>query len=462
MKNLTTGNEARGIFYFVMPMLLGSVFQQFFNVVDTWVIGNYLGKESLGAVGASFPLIHLLISLIVGISTGATVIISQYFGAKDNEMVKLAIDTTMVFLFWAAIIITAIGIAFSEQIFILIKLPPELIPDAVLYFNIYLSGLILIFGFNAVSAVLRGLGDSTTPLYFLIISTIINIILDLVFVIVFKWGVAGVSIATVIAQGISFLLSILYLNRTHTLLNFSFLRIRFNKELFLTSLRIGVPSGLQHTFVSMGMLALMAIVNTFGADTIAAYTIAGRIDSFALLPAMNFSMALSVFVGQNLGAGKNLRVNKGYKATLLMTTALSLLISLVFILFGRFLIAQFNNDIQVIDIGYEYILIVSPFYFVFSFMFINNGLLRGAGATLIPMFITLFALWVLRIPISFFFSKYLGTQGIWWGIPIAWVCGGLFSYIYYKSGKWQKYVLIKKKTVINENSIESSGNATPI
>ncbi|MDD3878004.1 MAG: MATE family efflux transporter [Bacteroidales bacterium] len=443
MKNLTEGNEAKGIFVFVIPMLFGSVFQQLFNVVDTWVIGNYIGKEALGAVGASFPIIFVLISLIVGISTGSTVIISQYFGAKNKEMVKLTIDTTMFFLFWAALIITVIGLVFSKQIFLLIQLPPELMSDALLYFNIYLSGLLLLFGFNAVSAVLRGLGDSTTPLYFLIISTILNIILDLVFVLVFHWGVAGVSIATVIAQGISFFLSVIYLNRTHPLLNFSLLRIRFDKTLFLKSLKIGIPSGLQQTFVSLGMVALMVIVNTFGTDTIAAYTIAGRIDSFALLPAMNFSMALSIFVGQNLGAGSYLRVKKGYIATLKMTTAISILTSVIFIFLGKFIISQFNHDVNVIDIGYEYLLIVSPFYFVFSFMFINNGLLRGAGATLIPMFITLFSLWGLRIPASYFFSEIMGTQGIWLGIPIAWMCGGLFSYIYYKKGKWERFVIVK-------------------
>lgn len=445
MRSLTTGSEAGGILRFVMPMLLGSVFQQLFNVVDTWVIGNYVGKEALGAVGASFPIIFVLISLIVGISSGATVIISQYFGAKNNHMVKLTIDTTMVFLFWAAIIITVVGIVFSRQIFILIQLPPELMEDALLYFNIYLSGLILIFGFNAVSAVLRGLGDSITPLYFLIISTVLNIVLDLVFVLVFGWGIAGVSIATVLSQGVSFALSVIYLNRTHALMNFSFLRIRFDRALFVKSLKIGVPTGLQHTFVSIGMVALLVIVNTFGTDTIAAYTIAGRIDSFALLPAMNFSMALSVFVGQNIGAGQMDRVRKGYVATMWMTLAVSLLISLVFIVTGRFIIAQFNNDWQVIEIGYEYLLIVSPFYLVFSFMFINNGLLRGAGATLIPMFITLLSLWGLRIPVSYFFSEFMGTAGIWWGIPIAWLCGGVFSYIYYKTGKWKKNVVVSSE-----------------
>lgn len=453
MKDLTKGNEAKGILNFVIPMLLGSVFQLMYNVVNTWVVGNYIGKEALGAVGASFPIIFLLISLIIGISSGSTVIISQYFGAKDHEKVKLSIDTVMIFLFVAAVVVTIIGLVFSRQIFIFIKLPPELLSDALTYFNIYLSGLVLVFGYNAVSAVLRGLGDSTTPLYFLIISVILNVILDLVFVLIFKWGVAGVAVATVISQGFSFILSVVYLNKTHALLNFSLLRIRFDKEIFIKSLKIGVPSGLQQTFVSLGMVALMTIVNTFGTNTIAAYTIAGRIDAFALLPAMNFSMALSVFVGQNIGASDYERVKKGYRATLMMTMVSSVIISLVFIVFGRYIISQFNHDMQVIEIGYQYLIIVSPFYFVFSFMFINNGLLRGAGATLIPMFITLVSLWVLRIPVSYFLSQYLGTTGIWLGIPVAWVCGGVFSYIYYKAGHWKKYAVVKKSAVVDDADI---------
>jgi len=446
MKNLAEGSVFKGLMGFVMPMLMGNIFQQLFNVVDTWIIGNYVGKEALGAVGASFPIIFVLISIVVGISTGATVIISQYFGAKNIEKVKLTIDTTMVFLFIAAIIITISGLMLSEQIFIWIKLPVELRPEALTYFNIYLSGLILLFGYNAVSAILRGIGDSKTPLYFLIIATILNIILDLVFVLVFKWGVAGVAIATVISQGVAFVVSVIYLNATHDIIRFSFKRIRFDKDIFYKSLKIGIPTGMQHTFVSLGMVALMVIVNTFGTDTIAAYTIAGRIDSFALLPAMNFSMALTVFVGQNIGANRLDRVREGYKTTLLMNTLISIVLALIAILFGKTIVSQFTNDINVINTGYEYLLIVSPFYIIFSFMFVNHGLLKGAGATLIPMFITLLSLWGLRIPVSYFLSQIMGTNGIWWGIPVAWFFGGVFSYLYYVSGKWKKHIVIKHES----------------
>ena len=438
MKDLTQGNESRVILVFALPMLLGNVFQQFYNIVDSAIVGNILGKEALAAVGASFPVIFVLISLVIGVSIGSTIIISQYFGAKDYVNVKKAIDSLFIFLFFAAIIIMIIGLVFSRMIFVAMKLPPDIIPDAVTYFNIMLYGLIFMFGYNAVSSVLRGLGDSTTPLYFLIVATVLNIILVVLFVWVFGWGIAGSAWATVIAQSVSFLLGAFYLNRFHDLVKFSFKDIGFHREIFVKSLKIGVPSGLQQTFVALGMMALLRIVNDFGTNTIAAYSVAGRIDSFAMIPAMTFSMALSTFVGQNIGAGKTDRVKKGFVATLWMTSAISLVVTLIAILFGSNIMSWFNHDPEVIRIGHNYLVIVCSFYILFSAMFATAGVIRGAGDTLIPMFITLLSLWLLRIPSSYLLSRYFGTDGIWWGIPIAWAFGLIGSVIYYFTGRWKR------------------------
>ena len=443
MQDLTKGNPGKQIFAFAVPMLLGNVFQQFYNIVDTIIIGRYIGTDALAATGATFPVIFVLISLVIGITTGTSIIISQYFGAKDYTRVKRAIDTTFIFLFFASIALTVLGLLLIGPVWRLLALPQHLVADATLYFNIFAIGLVFMFGYNGVSAVLRGLGDSKTPLYFLIIATILNIILDLLFVLVFKWGIAGVAIATVVAQGVSFGLSILYLNRYHQLIRVSYSGIVFDRDIFRKSLRIGIPTGLQHTFVSLGMMALLRIVNSFGTNTIAAYTIAGRIDSFAALPAMNISMALSTFTGQNLGANKPERVRAGLKSTMQWTSALSLLVTLIVWVFGRDLMRVFTTDPNVIEIGYEYLIIVSTFYIFFSAMFVTNGVLRGAGDTLIPMFITLFALWVFRIPSSYLLSLKFGTIGIWWGIPIAWFLGWLLSFLYYKSGKWRTKVIVK-------------------
>ncbi len=443
LKDLTVGKESKLIFLFALPMLLGNVFQQLYNIIDSIIVGQYLGKGALAAVGASFPVVFVLISLIIGISSGSTIIISQYFGAKQYEKVKRAIDTMFIILFFSSIIVTVIGISFSHTIFELMKLPEEIIGDATIFFNIIIGGVVLLFGFNGVSAVLRGLGDSKTPLYFLIISTILNIILVILFVVVFKWGIAGAAFATVIAQGVSFILAVIYLNKYHSIINFSYKNIVFDKDIFYKSLKIGIPSGLQQTFVAIGMMALMRVVSDFGTNTIAAYTVAGRIDSFAAMPAMNFSMALSTFVGQNIGANKIDRVKKGYIATLWMTGFISIIVTLSVYFFGEQMMSLFSNDHEVIQIGKSYLIIVSSFYILFSFMFANNGVLRGAGDTLVPMFITLFSLWLLRIPFSYIISKQIGSDGIWWSIPLAWFVGCVLSYIYYKTGRWKRKALIK-------------------
>lgn len=455
MKDLTNGKSSRLIFLFAMPMLLGNVFQQLYNVVDSFVVGNYIGEAALAAVGASFPVIYVLIALIVGISMGGTIIISQYFGAKDYVNVKKAVDTLFIFVIIASIIISVAGLILSSTIFRLLKLPEEVLPEATLYLNIYFSGLILMFGYNAVAAVLRGLGDSKTPLYFLIFSTIINLSLDVLFVVVFGWGIASVAAATVISQGVALIISLIYLKRYNRFFHFNISSMRIDMHIFKASMRIGIPSGLQQTFVGLGMLALLRIVNDFGTDALAAYTVAMRIDSFASLPAMTFAAALSTFVGQNIGANKTDRVVKGYFATWVMTSLISVTVMIIVMLFSEPLMSIFTNKQEVISIGQSYLTIVCSFYILFSTMFVTNGVLRGAGDTLIPMFLTLFSLWLIRIPLAYILSRPdvgIGIEGIWWAIPIAWFTGCLFSYLYYLSGRWKKRAVVKPTapTIISE------------
>lgn len=443
MKDLTEGKEGRLILKFAIPMLMGNVFQQLYNVVDSIIIGKVLGKEALAAVGANFPLIFALISFVVGIAIGSTVIISQYFGAKQMDKVKKTIDTLYIFMFFAAIALTIIGTFGSKYIFQLISLPEDVLGPAVEYFNVYAIGFVFFFGFQGTSAILRGLGDSKTPLYFLMISTVINIILDIFFVVVLKLGIQGVAAATVIAQAGAFFSVVWYLNKYHSFIDISPLKMKFDREIFSKSLKIGLPSGFQQTFVSVGFLALYRIVNQFGTPTIAAYSVAMRIDMFAAMPAMNFSAAISTFVGQNIGANKFDRIGRGLNATLIMTNIISVVVSIFALLFARQLIGVFIDDPEVINIGVQYIYIVSGFYVIFTTMFIFTGVLRGAGDTLVPMFITILALWLIRIPASYFLSLKIGSMGIWWGIPIAWVIGALFSFLYYKTGKWKSKAVVK-------------------
>lgn len=443
MKDLTEGKETKLILAFATPMLLGNIFQQLYNVVDSIIVGNVLGKEALAAVGASFPIIFMLISLIIGIASGTTIVIAQYFGAKQYEKVRQAIDTFYIFLFFASIIMSALGIYYSEDIFKLLRLPEEIMPQAKTYLTIYLGGMVVFFGFNGTSAVLRGLGDSKTPLYFLIAATLFNIGFDLLFVMVFKWGIAGAAFATVLSQGGAFVTAIIYLNKYHELIQLDFLKMRFNREIFRKSIKIGLPTGFQQTFVALGMMALMGIVNTFGTNVIAAYSVAGRIDSIAVLPAMNFSAALATFVGQNLGAGKTERVKRGLISTMVMSAIISVSVTLLVQLTSTFLMRLFTKDPEVIAIGHQYLVIVSSFYIIFSGMFSVNGVLRGAGDTVVPMFITLFALWAIRIPAAYIFSKHLGYVGIWWAVPLGMIVGFTLSFLYYLTGKYKNKVIVQ-------------------
>jgi len=445
LKDLSTGNEGKLILKFAVPMLLGNVFQQFYSLIDSIIVGKFIGKGALAAVGTSMPITFLLISLFIGITMGFTIIVSQYFGAKDMIRVKKAINTLYIFIFVTSIVMSVIGIMISGWIFHLIGMDPSIIPQAKLFLNIFMTGLLFLFGYNGTSAILRGLGDSKTPLYFLIGSVALNIVLDIIFVPILGWGIWSVAVATVISQGAAFIAQIIYLNRYHKVINFSFAELKFDPEIFKKGIRIGLPTGLQQTFVAAGMVALYGIVNRFGVDANAAYSVAGRIDNFAAMPAMSFSMALSTFVGQNLGANKPERVIGGLRSTLAMTAVISLAVSFITVIFGKYLMRLFTNDPAVIELGKGYLAVIGSFYILFSTMFVLNGIMRGAGDTLIPMFISLFSLWIIRIPIATFLSANpaIGIYGVYWSMPIGWFTGAALSFIYFLTGRWKKKAVVK-------------------
>lgn len=440
MNDLTVGNESKQIFLFAIPLLLSNIFQQLYNVVDRVIVGRFIGTEALAAVGESFPVIFVMISLLWGISSGITVVVSQYYGAKDYEKVNRSVSTFFIFIVISSLIMSAIGILFSEKIFILLRLPQEVMGDSLTYLNIYLSGLVFAFLFYGTNAILRGVGDSKTPLYFVVFSTLLNIVLDIIFVMYFNWAIAGVAWATVIAQAVTVFIAMYYLRKKNNMIQFSLKKLQFDKKIFMQSMRIGLPTGIQQTFVALGAVAILIFVNDFGTKTVAAFTAAGTLDAFAAMPAMAISVAIATFVGQNIGANKLERVKKGFRSTLIFSVSISVIVSASMILFGKQMLTLFSSDPEVLNIGYNYLIIVSSFYFLFSIMFTINGALRGAGDTLIPMFITLIALWLLRIPLSYYLSRpelNLGSDGIWWGIPIAWLFGAVASYLYFRTGKWK-------------------------
>ena len=448
MRDMTKGNSAKHIFMFTLPMLLGNVLQQLYNTVDSAVVGRFVGTEALAATGASFPIIFLLVSAIIGVTMGATIMIAQFYGAKDMAKVKLTIDTTMIALFLASIIASIVGYFASDYILVWLNTPADVLPLASEYLKITFIGLVAMFGYNTVSAILRGLGDSKTPLYFLILSTIINIVLDLLFVIVFEMGVAGAAWATAIAQGVSFVAAAIYLNKTSDVFNIKPSQMSFDKDILKQSLKIGLPTGVQQILVSLGMIFIQRIVNPFGTSAMAAYTVGMRLDSFGRMPIMNFSTAISSFVGQNIGANKHERIESGYKASVVMSGVISIGVSILAFAFGKQLISIFDSNPEVISIGYSYLKITSSFYLAMSLMFITSGLLRGAGDTFVPMVISVITLWIIRLPFATIMSGVIGINGIWFAFPAGWVVGAILTYIYYKTGKWNNKGVIKRSEEI--------------
>jgi len=445
MQDLTKGPEGALILRFAIPMLIGNLFQQFYNMVDSWVVGNFVGKEALAAVGASFPVIFLMIALMTGLTMGANILIAQAYGAKQMDKVRSLIDTTYIALFWMGIGLSVAGILWTESVLQILRVPPEVLGPASSYLRIIFGGSILMLGYNGVSSILRGLGDSKTPLYMLIIATLLNICLDLLFVIRFHWGTKGVAWATVISQGVSVIGSILYLNHSHPVLRTNFARLSFHPSLFRLSLTLGLPTGAQQILVSLGMMFMTAIVNGFGATVMAGFTAASRIDSLAALPAMNIGLAVSSFAGQNLGAGRPDRVKAGYAAALRIGFSIAGIMILLFLTFRRELIGLFSQDPEVVRTGAEYLQIIAPFHLVFTLMFITNGVIRGAGAVMVPFLTTLLAMWIIRVPAAIVFSSLWGVPGIWWSMPTGWVVGTAISVLYYRTGRWAAKVLIRRE-----------------
>ena len=438
MNDMTQGSEWKRILLFALPMLIGSVFQQLYNTVDGIIVGRFVGMEAQAAVGAAFPVMFMLISLVAGITMGATVLISQFYGAKKMKEVKQAIDTTYIFLSGSTLVLTAIGLASTPFLLRLLQVPAEVFADANNYLRIMFFGLIAMFGYNSVSAILRGLGDSRTPMYFLIGSTLANIFLDLLLIIQFDMGVEGAAWATVIAQGLSFVFSIVYLNRTHRVFSFEVRTMRFNPVIFKKIVQIGLPTGIQQMLFSLGTMTIQSFVNGFGAIAMAGYFGASRIEAFAAMPIMSLGAAVSTFVGQNLGAGKENRIKKGISSAIVMAVITSLITTSVLFFFRDKLMAVFTTEPQVVEVGASSLFVVAPFFIFIGVSFMLTGLLRGAGDTFVPMIISLVTLWLIRVPVAWILSPRIGVIGLWWGTPIGWATGFFLTIGYYQTGRWMK------------------------
>lgn len=436
--DLTEGKVWKVIVRFALPLLVGNLLQQFYNITDSIIVGQFLGKEALAAVSASFFIYYFIISLVIGVGSGTTVVISQLFGAKQYQKVQLAFSSFFIFMLVGGIILSIAGIIFAEPVFRLTNTPEEVIPQAVAYFRIYIGGTFLFVTFNSIISIFRGVGESVRPMLFILITTVLNIAFDLLFILVFKWGIEGAARATVVSQGIGMCIALAYVNNTHPLLSIKKQDMLFDWKLFKESLKIGLPTSVQQCAIALGLIALLGIVNSFGTNTLTAYGAAGKIDTIITQAILTLSGALAAFCGQNIGAGRLDRVKKGVQFTMYTNIALGLLTFAAVYLFGNEMMRIFTKDIDVVAIGKEYLLIIGGFFIVHGALNVYNGALRGAGDTLFPMITSLVCLWLIRIPLAYYLSSWLGRNGIWWAIGISITIGLIVTFVYYKMGFWKR------------------------
>lgn len=454
-KDMTSGNPSKILLYFALPMVCGNILQQFYNIVDSMIVGNFIGSEALAAVGASYPITFVLITVANGCGIGCGVVISQYFGAKLINKVKTSIFTSIIFISLFSFLIMICGIIFSGGILKLMNTPSNIFPDSYEYMKIYFMGVVFLFLYNIINSSFNALGNSKTPLKLLIFSSLLNIILDLLFIIKFKMGVAGAAYATIISQGFSALLNLIFLlktiinmkyksKETLNLMEFKSKANLFDIIILIKILKIALPSILQQSIVSIGNLFVQALVNSYGAVVIAGYAAATKIDSITILPMANMSNAISTFTGQNMGAQKTERVHKGYKASLIMIGIFCAFAALILFIFGHKLIGLFVNSSaapEVITIGTQYMKIVSVFYFFMGLMVITNGVLRGSGDMKIFLASTLTNLSI-RVIFAYILASQIGQSAIWWAVPLGWISASTISIVRYKSGKWKSKSIV--------------------
>lgn len=440
-KDMTVGSPAKTLFFFAVPMVLGNIFQQFYNIIDSMVVGNFVGANALAAVGASTSFTSLFISVATGAGIGSSVIISQFFGSKRLEEMMTSIYTALITIFVISLILAGTGLAMGSAALQFMNTPAEIFNDALVYLRIYLMGLPFLFMFNIFNAVFNSLGLSQIPLMLLGICSVLNIMLDVVFVTRFGMGVSGVAWATLIAQGVSAVTSffwlILRLKRIETEGRYS----RYNIGILKEMCYVAVPSIIQQAIVAIGLLAVQGLVNSFGSASMAGYTAATKIDMIAIMPMVNVGNAVSTFTAQNIGASKPERVKQGFRAGVIMSCLIAFSITAVLFVFGEEFIGAFVDSISnqdVIKVGVEYLRVVGMFYFLMGFMNTCNGVLRGSSDMRVFMMSTLVNFTARVICAYSLAATSLGMKAIWWSIPAGWLMGSTISYTRYLSGKWKE------------------------
>jgi len=396
----------------------------------------------LAAVSASFFIYYIIISLVIGVGSGISIVISHYYGARQYDKVQAAFTSILIFSLLIGLLLSVVGILFSESLFRLIRTPEEVIPNAVRYFRIYAGGTFVFITLNSLLSVFRGMGDSTRPMLLIIFTALLNVALDIIFIIVFHWDIEAVAVATVIAQTTGVLISLVYLHKRHPILSLKRKDFRFERSLFVSGMKIGLPTSMQHCSLAIGLLVLLSVVNLFGTDTLTAYGAAGKIDSLITQVILTMSSAIAAFCGQNIGAGLMSRVHQGVRFAMLINFSFWLIIFSLICFFGRGMMMIFTSDATVITIGNDYLLIVGAVFVLQGAINIMNGAMRGAGDTLFAMINGIVTFWLIRLPLAFYLSERIGYRGIWWAISISITIGFLATCLYYLSGRWKKHKII--------------------
>lgn len=432
--DMTEGSIFRHLLRFAFPLLVGSVFQQLYNTVDTWVVGNYVGDNAFSAVGTVGPIINMLIGFFLGLSSGAGVVISQYYGAKQEKKVEETVHTALVLTFLFSILFTVIGIAMTPLALRLMKMPAEVMPEAKTYLTIYFAGIAGLLFYNMGAGILRAVGDSIRPFIFLLVSALTNTGLDLLFVLRFHMGVEGVAYATVISQAFSAVLVLLILVCSRTCVRVSFRKLRLHADLCRKILFVGLPAALQAALTSFSNIFVQSYINYFGPDCMGGWTAYAKIDQFILLPMQAVALASTTFVGQNLGHGDTARAKRGVSISLWMALAATLLLMLPIVVFAPPIVSFFNDKPEIVVFGAQFLRTISPFYLLCTVNQIYAGALRGAGNSRAAMLIMLFSFVLFRQGYLFIVSRFISNTifPISMSYPAGWAVCSLLTLIYYK------------------------------
>ena len=439
LRDMTVGSPAGHIVLFALPLLVGSFLQQLYNMVDSWVVGNYVGDAALAAVGVGFPVIFMFTSLFMGIANGGTVVISQYYGAGKLDRVHDAVNTIYTAFAAAALPVTLLALALVKPLLAVLRVDPAAYHEAWAYLMIVCGGLVGTIGYNTNAGILNGLGNSRTTLLFLSVAAVMNIGLDLALVLLAGWGVVGVAVGTVVSQTFSWLFGLFYINRRYPQIAIHPFCFRFDRVLFRQVMIIGLPAGLQMSLVSLGAMAVMSKVNSYGKAFTAAYNVGSRLDQMAFLAVQSLTNAVTAFVGQNTGAKKPERVRRGVRAAAAMSAVWCFAMTALLMTLAPQLVGAFSPEADVIRSGVSYLRCIMPFYVLFGTFYILNGAMRGAGDSVFPMVNVLLSLILVRVPVVYLLANRFGPGAMYYGIGIGWCVGFTLCVIYYLSGRWKRH-----------------------